>query len=134
MKFLVIFIAILFVGCRAEDRVDISKLVRHDRILFTRAAHTENIDVTEDGDYWDWKVRYNNNLKKAGNARSYYFMDIIFCEISLNPNEMPVCDPGGYDRGFYIISRHELKHCKGRGHSDDESNIMNKNVPCWPTN
>lgn len=126
-----IFLLFLLVGCQ-QDRINISKLSPHDRVLFAVAAAREDVEVTLKSQFWekDWIAEYNLTMPSHG----YSITKGGICYVSMNTQNIgnDPCEIGGANQQFIIISRHELRHCQGISHSEDPNNIMYPFPQCWP--
>ena len=124
------------VGCLDDPTMDISRLSKHDRVLFSAAAAIKHVDITTESRPWYWIVKYKNMYGATrGKARCHEYDFRVMCKIKLNLkliNETP-CEVGGRDRRFFIVSLHEITHVKNNwNHSSDPDNLMYEHAPCWP--
>ena len=130
---LLVFAALLLSGCLDDPTVDVSRLSKHDRVLFSAAAAIESVDVTTESRPWYWTVHYGGAKGRSGWATWKSNALYPFCEIRLSKNMVP-CKTGGRDQIVFTTSRHEIRHCKNQNnnHNSDPDSLMYDTIPCWP--
>ncbi len=131
-KLLLVFAALLLSGCLDDPAINISALSKHDRFLFSVAAAIENVNVEIAPRPGQWKIRYGGTGKFEGYAKPF---ENGYCEIYISRN-LQECEIGGRDKRLIVVGRHEIRHCLEGVilHSNNPKHLMNKNIPCLPSN
>ncbi len=107
IKWIIAFSALLLSGCLDDPALNVKALSGPDRFLATGAAFMEGVYVEVASRPNQWIVSYGEINQFEGFA---FILKNGGCEIHIS-NNLEKCEIGGRDRRFFVVLKHEIRHC-----------------------